>query len=235
MKILTLGLIPAAMVIAGCEMMNAPLSTSGSFDPLTRPGSGSQIATSSYGPDLSPGTFVTANIANTAFYKKRPKGSEDADKLLAQGTNMKIVSSETNYVKVELDSGEIGWVPSVMVASANAGPENYPIDGTYQVYPPLPGGGAFEPLPILDPNGLPPEGAIPAIIDPDAPVPPPGDPIKIDPVPDLKPTEPEIKPTETEVKPETKPEEVKTEEVKTGEVKTGEEKPAEGDAAEPTE
>ena len=39
----------------------------------------------------------------------------------------------------------------------------------YQVYPPLPGSGAVQPLPPIDPGGLPPEGAIPTVIDPDAP------------------------------------------------------------------
>ncbi|QTN33472.1 hypothetical protein HZ994_14480 [Akkermansiaceae bacterium] len=214
MKFLSLGMVPAALALSSCGMMNAPLDGSGSFDPLRPPGSGMQGAPTSYGPDLSPGTFVTANIPNTAFYKNKPKGTEDADKLLSMGTNMKIVSNDSNYLKVELDSGEVGWVPSVMVASANPGADNYPIDGTYQVYPPLPGGTSIEPLPIIDPNGLPPEGAIPTIIDPDAPVPDPGTPIKIDPVPDLKPTEPEVKPEEV------KPEETKPEGVK----------PAEGDA-----
>ena len=187
MRFLSLGLIPVAMTLSSCEMMNAPLNTSGTFDPLATPGSGMQRPTASFGPDLSPGTFVTANIPNTAFYTKRPKGTEDADKLLAQGTNMKIVSSDSSYVKVELDSGEVGWVPAVMVAAPNTGQENIPIDGNYQIYPPLPGG-PLEPLPVLDPNGLPPEGGIPTIIDPNAPA--PDAPIKIDPVPDLKPLEP---------------------------------------------
>ncbi len=213
MKFPSLGLIPAAFALASCGSMNAPLSSSSSFDPLRPPGSGMHTDTSSYGPDLSPGSFVTANIPNTAFYKNKPKGTEDADKLLTQGTNMKIVSSDTNYVKVELDSGEVGWVPSVMVASASGASDNYPIDGTYQVYPPLPGG-PLEPLPVIDPNGLPPEGAIPTIIDPNAPIPAPGDAIRIDPVPDLKPTEPEVKP----------------EEVKPAEVKPEPEKPAEAEA-----
>lgn len=203
MRFLSLGVIPTALALASCEMMNAPLNSSGSFDPLAPPGSGAQRDSSSFGPELSPGTFVTANIPNTAFYKNRPKGTEDADKLLAQGTNMKIVSSDSSYVKVELDSGEVGWVPAVMVASPNSAPESYPIDGTYQVYPPLPGG-ALEPLPVLDPSGLPPEGAIPTIIDPDAPAPVPGSTLKIDPVPDLKPVEPaveeKVEPKEGELK-----------------------------------
>lgn len=206
MRILSLGMIPAVLALAGCETMNAPLNSSGSFDPLKPPGSGLSNPAASYGPDLSPGTFVTANIPNTAFYKNKPKGSEDADKLLPLGTNMKIVSSDPNYVKVELDSGEVGWVPAVMVSSGNASPEMIPIGGAYQVYPPLPDTGPIEPLPVIDPNGLPPEGAIPTIIDPDAPIPAPTAPIKIDPVPDLKPAVPEVKPETEGEKPAGTPE-----------------------------
>lgn len=194
MKTPSLGLAAAVLALASCGVMNAPLNSTSSFDPLKPPGSGSQVAARSSDSNLSPGSFVKANIPNTAFFKNKPKGTEDADKLLALGTNMKIVSSDPNYVKVELDSGEVGWVPAVMVASANASADAYPVGGTYQVYPPLPGGGPIEPLPMLDPKGLPPEGAIPTIIDPDAPAAAPGAPIKIDKIPNLIPVKPEEKP-----------------------------------------
>jgi hypothetical protein len=84
---------------------------------------------------------------------------------------MKVISSANSYVKVELDSGEIGFVPSVMLEDPNAAPATLTTNpGEYQVYPPLPGTGVGQPLPPLDPTGLPPEGAIPTVIDPDAPV-----------------------------------------------------------------
>ncbi|MBC7979836.1 MAG: hypothetical protein H7Y36_04670, partial [Armatimonadetes bacterium] len=190
MNLHSLGLISAVIALAGCESMNAPL-TSSSFDPLTPPGSSIQPASTSFGPSLSPGQFVSANMDNTAFYKVKPKGDADADKLLTRGTNMKIVSVDSSYAKVELDSGEVGFVPSVMVDSPDTTltptQDILPLDGAYQVYPPLPGGGPVEPLPIIDPSGLPPEGAIPTIIDPDAPVPLPSAPPTLDPIPDLKP------------------------------------------------
>ena len=193
MKPFCLGmLIPASFVIAACEMVSKPIGNS-SFDPLVAPGSGMKSDAPSLGPELSPGAFVTATIPSTPFYKDKPKGSADADRLLDQGTNMKIVSVEADYVKVELDSGEVGWIPTVMVSSGLASADAIPTDSTYQVYPPLPDTGPIEPLPPIDPGGLPPEGAIPAIIDPDASLLPPADPIKIDPIPDLKPDTPEEK------------------------------------------
>jgi hypothetical protein len=105
---------------------------------------------------------------------------------------MKIVSNDGSYVKVELDSGEVGWVPSVMVSSSSS--DLAPIDGAYQVYPPLPEGGALEPLPMLDANGQPPGGSIPTIIDPNAPIPAPAAPLNVDPIPDLTPSIPEAAP-----------------------------------------
>lgn len=214
MKILSLGIIPAVLALAACETLNRPINSDGSFDPLRAPGSGLNNPDSSYGPAIYPGQFVSANIPNTAFYKNKPKGSEDADKLLSLGTNMKIVSDDGAYVKVELDSGEVGWVPSVMVSSSSS--NLAPIDGAYQVYPPLPDGGGVEPLPLLDENGQPPGGAIPTIIDPNAPAPAPTAPLTVDPIPDLTPPAPEAAPeapkdapAETEKKVEEKPVEEK--------------------------
>lgn len=207
MKFLPLGVIPAALALVACESMNAPITADGSFDPLAPPGGGIKQVDTGFGSALSPGQFVTASIPNTAFYKKKPKGSEDADKLIDLGTNLKIVSNDGAYVKVELDSGEVGWVPSVMVASPES--EVTPIDGAYQVYPPLPDTGALEPLPVIDPNGLPPAGAIPTLIDPDAPVPYAGSPLTVDPIPDLTPSTPETAPEIPVEKPEEKVDEKK--------------------------
>ncbi len=154
--------------LSACDTMTQPIS-SGDFDPLRPPGSGNSNV--SAGPSFRAGQFVRAAMDNTAFFKNRPKGDMDADKLLARGTSMKVISNSASYVKVELDSGEVGFVPTVMVedpsaaASANGAPVN---PGEFQVYPPL--GGYGEPLPPVDPAGLPPEGAIPTVIDPEAPV-----------------------------------------------------------------
>lgn len=203
MKTLSFLILPAAIAMVACETMNAPLSP-GSFDPLRPPGSGLQSSSDS-DAGLTPGQFVTASIPNTAFYKERPKDNQDADKLLDVGTAMKVVSVESTFVKVELDSGETGYVPSVMLNTGTEEPPQYlPGDGMFPVYPPLPEGGDVEPLPILDPNGLPPGSSIPAIIDPNAPIPDPSAPITIDPVPEMKePTTPtEVPPAEASVETE---------------------------------
>lgn len=192
MKFSTFGIISVALTLAACGTYSPANGSYGDFDPTQVPGSGMNRADTSYGPTITPGQFVTANIPNTAFYKAKPKGNEDADKLLGLGSNMKIISNDGSYVKVELDSGEVGWVPSVMVSSSTT--DLVPIDGAYQVYPPLPESGALEPLPTLDANGQPPGGSIPTIIDPNAPIPAPATPLTVDPIPNLTPSTPESAP-----------------------------------------
>lgn len=151
--------------------MNRPI-TSGDFDPLRPPGA-DQAGTTVSGSVFAAGQFVRAAMDNTAFFKTRPKGDTDADKLIARGTSMKVISSADSYVKVELDSGEVGWVPSVMIEDPNAPSPQYgspfgaPNPGEYQVYPPV--GGYGTALPPVTPGELPPEGAIPTVIDPEAP------------------------------------------------------------------
>jgi hypothetical protein len=164
--------IPSAIVLglAGCDTMSRPI-TSGDFDPLRKPGEGMNGAVANSGA-FRPGQFVRAIMDNTAFFNTRPKGDSDADKLLTRGTSMKVISLSDSYVKVELDSGEVGWVPALMIEDPNAAPSADGGFGTlnpgeYQVYPPT--GGYGGELPPVNPGEMPPEGAIPTVIDPEAP------------------------------------------------------------------
>ena len=154
--------------LVACDTMTRPI-TSGDFDPLRTPGSGSYASTHN-GVVFTAGQFVRATMDNTAFFKIRPKGDGDADQLLKRGTMMKVIATSESYVKVELDSGEVGFVPTVMLEDPNAaasGPVTRP--GEFQVYPPLDNNG--QPFPAVPPAEQPPEGAIPTVIDPDAPSP----------------------------------------------------------------
>jgi hypothetical protein len=170
MKSLLIMLAATSLGLTGCDTMNRPIS-SGNFDPLSTPGGGTSTPSAAT-PAFTAGQFVRAIMDNTAFFNNRPKGNADADKLLARGTSMKVISSSGSYVKVELDSGEVGWVPTLMVESPNAStPLNDGFDspnpGEYQVYPPT--GGYSGEFSAVAPAELPPEGAIPTVIDPEAP------------------------------------------------------------------
>jgi hypothetical protein len=175
--------IPAVVVLglASCDNMNHPVG-SGDFDPLRPPGSNIKLS-DAQGPTFTAGQFVRTIMDNTTFFAKRPKGDVDADKLLARGTSMKVVTTADTFLKVELDSGEVGFVPAIMVEDPSLVTTTPPLanPGEIQVYPPL--GTMGEPLPTLDPAGQPPAGAIPTVIDPEAPavgnpippITPPGD------------------------------------------------------------
>jgi hypothetical protein len=161
----------AAIGLAACSTSNGPIGF-GSADPLRAPG-GEMGPSSIEAEGFSAGQFVRAAVDNTAFYLKRPKGDADADKLLQRGTSMKVISASGNYLKVELDSGEVGFVPPVMVEgaadSADIGAA-YPTNpNEIQLYPPLPGSGPT--LPPIEPGEEPPSGAIPTVIDPEEPSP----------------------------------------------------------------
>lgn len=152
--------------------MTSPISSS-DFNPLLPPGGGVKM-TDAPAP-FRPGDHIRATVDNTAFFKKQPKGDADADKTLIRDTSMKVIRVAGTYLQVELDStGEVGYVPCVMVEDRNARPAP-PLGttpGTIQVYPPLPGSGPAVALPSADPSAQPPEGAIPTVIDPEAPGPP---------------------------------------------------------------
>lgn len=173
--------IAAAVALVSCESMTGPLS-SGDFDPLAPPGSNRTVQVSS-NSGFTPGQFVRAAMNDTAFFLKRPRGEADADKLLKLDTPMKVVANDDAYVKVELDSGEVGYVPSVMLTDPNAPAAGLPgSPGEIQVYPPLtPITPVNDTLPVVPPSEVPPGGAIPSVIDPaappvDVPVPPPSEP-----------------------------------------------------------
>jgi hypothetical protein len=159
----------AVLGLVSCDTMTSPI-TSGDFDPLRPAGGGGSGPSLSAGPSYKAGQFVRAALDNTAFYKTRPKSDANADRLLKRGTSMKVISTSGTYLKVELDSGDIGFVPMVMIEDSSAAAQTLTSSAReYQVYPPLPGTGAIQPLPPSDPSGLPPEGAIPTVIDPEAP------------------------------------------------------------------
>lgn len=151
---------PFALAITACNPNSSTLGLSG-IDPLRPPSSG--VDKTSYGTELRPGQFVTAVINNTAFYKNKPKEDQSADSLLAQGTPMKIVALSGGFTKVELDSGEVGFVPTAMISTGQG--ELTPLDGAIDEQPIIIPVDGDVPLPVLDPttaapierSGLPPK------------------------------------------------------------------------------
>ena len=128
---------------------------------------------------LRPGQIAMVSMDNAGFYNRMPRGSADPDKLLRSGSQVKVVAREGSYLKVELDDGNVGYVPAIMVDD----PASSPSPGEVQVYPPLPGAVPIVPLEPADPNDplAPSPEELPAVIEPepepatatDTPPPPP--------------------------------------------------------------
>jgi hypothetical protein len=161
--------ILSALGLVSCDTLSGPIS-SGSFDPLTPPGADSSPDVVEPTGGVVPGQIAVIALDNAGFFNKKPTGEGDPDKLLRAGTQVKVVSTEGSYLKVELDSGEVGYVPAVMVDDPSAVPSPNEI----QVYPaPPPGGGDVPIIPLepMDPGDpqAPASDSLPSVIEPEEP------------------------------------------------------------------
>lgn len=124
--------LPLVILSVGClalnscesfkETMNQPIQTVEN-DPLRSPSIKKSSSSSSNaqmqpsGPTFQPGQYVQASMPNTTFFRKKPRrGSATADKILSAGSSMKVISNSSAYVKVEIETGEVGYVPAIMLS-----------------------------------------------------------------------------------------------------------------------
>lgn len=119
-----------ALPLVSCDSWNQPLG-SGDANPLDPPGSGNSIATTSADTSNSqlftPGTFLQTASAQTAFFPKFPNVEDQPTKTLADYTDVKVISSKGSYVKVEVvDSGDVGYVPAIMLGEKRS-PNEVPV------------------------------------------------------------------------------------------------------------
>lgn len=153
----------AMLAMVSCEDMNGVGQSSG-FDPLQVPGAQSDANEPTGPPRIRPGQFVTAAIDNTVFYNQRPGPEAEADKLLKRGTSMRVINATGSLLRVELDSGEVGFVPSVMAEQSDSVPVTTPTPAEFKPtqfqQPPL------EPLPEHFPSDI-----LPDVIEPELPTP----------------------------------------------------------------
>lgn len=136
---------------------------SGDFDPLDSPGSLRTTApVEDAGPLYQTGQFLETTMPNTAFFSRIPRPNEQPARTLASATPLRVIAMQGTYVKVELESGEIGFVPAIMVGEKPS-PNEIPI------VPVTPGN--VMPQPTVGPDGatLAPEPEIPPLSVEDAP------------------------------------------------------------------
>jgi len=105
-----------------------PISDSG-YNPLDKPGvksrntspatvssiDQSQVNSNDHG--FSNGDVVEVVIPNTALFAKVPKAGDRYKKVLNVGDSLRVVGGEKDFIKVVTESGETGYVSSVMVVT----------------------------------------------------------------------------------------------------------------------
>ena len=120
MAIIPLYLGACSVVLVSCGSWNQPLD--GSYDPLSSPGGQRPNATLDVtGPQYQAGQWLETSTPNTAFFPRTPRGDDQPSKVLPVSTPLKVITTDGTYVRVELEDGAIGYVPSIMVAEKPLG------------------------------------------------------------------------------------------------------------------
>ena len=133
--ILTIPLVACALV--SCDF-NQPLPNNG-YNPLSYPGGNQSATTNPYSSLFTPGAFLQTVSPMTAFYYNYPKDMEQPNKTIPQNTDVKVISTKGTYIKVEVvHSGDVGYIPSVMLGSKRS-PDEVPVTTDRRGYPVTPG------------------------------------------------------------------------------------------------
>ncbi len=199
----TLRILPvlgASVVFVSCGVMDKlsqPIGDTG-YNPLDRPGMKSRGGTglaNSNEHGFKNGDIVEVVIPNTALFAKVPEAGDRYVKVLKVGDTLRVIGGEKDFIKILTETGEVGFVSSVMVVTQGFLTDTGPIDPNVTVVganetpiipdiapdPTVPGIGSPDPAPSVDP------AAVPNIIAPEPVVP---DPAPV--VPDPKPVVPSL-------------------------------------------
>ena len=199
--LLTLGGLTLALVSCGSlqdsiQNLKQPLTGETGFDPLGSPtsnsasrsasGSSGTVSLAPNAPSYKSGQWVETSLPGASFFRKIPTGSGTAraDRVLDAGTPLKVIANKGAHVKVQLDSGDVGYVPHIMVIERAAGsslPSSNPIG-------PVPEYGSVPPP--IEPTGVPAlPDALPSLPSlPSLPEAPPVPDVAVPPVPDVVPS-----------------------------------------------
>ncbi|MBT8036579.1 MAG: hypothetical protein KJO21_03445 [Verrucomicrobiae bacterium] len=156
------------LALVSCDSFNRPLGDSS--NPLDSPGRGMVVADDPYGPAFTPGTFLQTISPNTAIFSRFPRENDQPNKVLPDLTDVKVISTKGSYVKIEVvDTGEVGFVPSVMLGEKRS-PNEVPVTlGAGEI--PVTPGMALDPsdVPFVAPEPEIPGIEPPVVIDPSRP------------------------------------------------------------------
>jgi hypothetical protein len=157
-----LALASVSVALVSCDSFNKPLGGGDGYNPLDGPGGQTAAQEDPYGPAFTPGTFLQTVSPNTALFNKFPKESDQPNKTLPDYTDVKVISTKGSYVKVEVvDTGEVGFVPSVMLGEKRSANEIPVTPGAGDI--PVTPGMAPEPEVPSDVPAVAPEPEIPGL------------------------------------------------------------------------
>ena len=118
-------LIGFSAVVLSCAQVSpksSPVKGDAGFNPLGAPGveleplEGDRVANSPF----QPGEWAESSVDRATFFETIPEGNARASQVLAIRTPVKIVSVSGTFLKVELDSGEVGFVPAFMLSKRSS-------------------------------------------------------------------------------------------------------------------
>lgn len=115
-----------------CSNINLtqPLSNNGS-DPLASPLSNlknskkQNLTSDAPSVNFTPGTWVETAMPDAGFFRKYPRFGGRPDRNLQVSSQAKIISYRGSYAKVELDTGDVGYVPSLMLIEKGDESDDY--------------------------------------------------------------------------------------------------------------
>ena len=169
---ITIALFPS------CGNMASSRNFDPSIDPLDSPGSQRRGEASNDGPRYVPGSYVEVTDTNAGLYRRFPDEEVQPSLQLALGTQLKVLRERGSYLRVETASGQIGFVPAIMVSNSASSQGVVVSDGTIVPVTPVdPADPSGLGNPSPDPEGnapfLAPEPEVPPISVERAEIPPP--------------------------------------------------------------
>ncbi|MGJ8654967.1 MAG: hypothetical protein ACSHX6_00845 [Akkermansiaceae bacterium] len=132
----------SSVLLTSCgalDKLNQPLSDTG-YNPLDKPGmrssssssamgaGGSQSLVNSNDHGFNNGDIVEVVIPNTALFAKVPKAGDRYKKVLNVGDSLRVIGGEKDFIQVVTESGDTGYVSSVMVVTQGFLTNSGPID-----------------------------------------------------------------------------------------------------------
>ena len=107
------------VLLSSCGGFRSTGNYDSSMNPLDSPGSERRGAAGEDSSGYAPGSYVEVTDVNGGLYFRFPGADSQPDeKMLALGTPLKVLNERGSYLRVETASGQIGYVPTIMVSKS---------------------------------------------------------------------------------------------------------------------